>query len=130
MNRLKKFMTGRYGGDQLSLALILISMVLTFIGSVTGILVISILSYLPLIWCVFRILSKNIRKRQLENYRFAMLMSPVYSALVRLIYRIRDSKTHKIYKCPQCKAKLRLPKGKGKICITCTLCKTEFVRKT
>ncbi len=130
MNRLQKFMMGRYGGDQLSLALIILSVVLTLTGNVTGVMLLGFLGYIPLGWCLFRMLSKNTQKRQMENYRFAMLISPAYAFFKKLIFRIKDSRTHKIYQCPQCKAKLRLPKGKGKICITCSRCKSEFIKKT
>lgn len=130
MNWLQKFMTGRYGGDQLSLALIVVSVLLTFIGNAIGFPILSLLGYLPLGWCIFRMLSKNIQKRQMENYRFAMFISPAYTFFKKITFRIKDSKTHKIYQCPQCKAKLRLPKGKGKIQIICTKCKTEFIKKT
>lgn len=80
--------------------------------------------------CIFRTFSKNITKRSMENYKFAMFMSPVYSWFKRLQRSIRDSKTHKYYKCPSCKATLRLPKGKGKILITCPKCRNEFTKKT
>jgi Zn finger protein HypA/HybF involved in hydrogenase expression len=123
-------MEGRYGGDQLSMALLIFSVLFTLIAELTGVKVLALIGYIPLGVCVFRMLSRNKSKRSMENYRFAMLMSPVYSWFKKIQNRLKDTKTHKYFKCPNCKTKLRLPKGKGKISITCPKCKTEFVKKT
>jgi ribosomal protein L37AE/L43A len=66
----------------------------------------------------------------MENYKFAILMSPVYSWLKKTRNRLKDAKTHRYFSCPNCKQSLRLPKGKGKIIIICPKCKTEFKGKT
>ncbi|HHW30240.1 MAG TPA: hypothetical protein GXX20_00975 [Clostridiaceae bacterium] len=130
MNWLRNFMTGRYGGDHLSIALLILSILLTFFGQILRFPFLMILSYIPMGICVFRTFSKNINKRRMENYKFMMLMSPVYAWFNKLQKRIIDSKTHKYFKCPKCKATLRLPKGKGKILIICPKCRNEFTRKT
>ena len=75
-------------------------------------------------------LSKDISKRSMENYRFAMLMSPIYSKFKKAQLRFMDAKTHRYIKCPNCRTKLRVPKHKGKIIITCPKCKTEFTKRT
>jgi len=130
MNWFRKFMAGRYGGDQLSIGLIILSLLLSIIARITNISFLVLLSYIPLGISIYRMFSKNIRKRSMENYKFAMKMSPIYSRFKKLQNRIRDRKTHKFYKCPNCKTKLRLPKGKGKIIITCPKCKTKFEKRT
>lgn len=130
MNWFRNFMIGRYGGDQLSVTMILLSCLLTLIAAIVNLPLLTMLGYIPLGTSVFRMLSKNVEKRRLENYKFAMLMSPVYSGFRNLTGRIEDSKTHKFFRCPQCRARLRLPRGKGNICITCPRCNTEFIRKT
>lgn len=130
MNWLRKIMIGRYGGDQLSMTLLILSIILTLVGSITSISVFTILGYLPLIVSIFRMFSKDIQKRRAENYKFAMFMSPVYSWFNKAKLRAKDLKHHRYYKCPNCKAFLRVPKGKGKISITCPKCRTEFIKKT
>ena len=130
MNWLKKFMSGRYGTDQLSLALLILSIVLSIIVRFTGIPLLAIIVYIPLGLCIFRMLSKNTKKRSMENYKFHMLISPAYSWLKKVQRKITESKTYRFFKCPACKAELRLPKGKGSIVITCPKCKHEFKAKT
>ncbi len=129
MNWLRNFMYGRYGSDQLSMALLILSIVITFVGGATGLPFLRLLGYVPLGYAIFRMLSKNTSKRSMENYKFSMLISPVYSWFRRTKDRLGD-KTHKYYKCPNCKAVLRVPKGKGKIIITCRKCNTKFTKKT
>lgn len=130
MNWLKTFMNGRYGGDQLSMVLLVISLLLTFIGRLTNIPLISFIGYIPLGISIFRMFSKDISKRRMENYKFSILISPVYSWYKKSQKRIKDSKTHRFFKCPDCNEKMRVPKGKGKIMITCPKCKTKFEKRT
>lgn len=130
MNWLRKFMTGRYGGDQLSMALLILSVLLNFSAGLTDIPFLTLLAYIPLAIGVFRILSRNTAKRSMENYKFTMLMSPVYKWFKIMGNRIRDAKTHRYFTCPNCRQSLRVPRGKGKIVVICPKCKTEFKAKT
>jgi len=53
-----------------------------------------------------------------ENRRFLMLLD-----------RIRD-RSHRYYSCPRCRQPVRVPRGKGKISITCPKCSEKFIKKT
>ncbi|HOA55860.1 MAG: hypothetical protein WAP56_11130 [Acetivibrionales bacterium] len=130
MNWFRRFMTGRYGADQLSLALLVMAVVLSITVRLIGIPYLSLIVYIPLGLCIFRMLSKNIKRRSMENYKFYMLTSRVRRWFGKIQRRMAESKTHRFFKCPDCKAELRLPKGKGKIVITCPKCRHEFMRKT
>lgn len=130
MNQLKKFMIGRYGSDQLSIALIILSFLLAILFNLTNLSILAYISYIPLFIYIYRFFSKDIEKRRMENYKFSTLISPIYSWLKKAQYYIKKSKTHKRFICPNCKAKLWVPKGKGKIIITCSKCKTEFKERT
>lgn len=130
MNWLKKIMIGRYGGDQLSMVLLVLSLLLTFTGQLTKIPVILFIGYIPLGISIFRMFSKDISKRRMENYKFSIFISPAYSKYKKTHKQIKERKTHKYFKCPSCKSKMRLPKGKGKIIITCPECKTKFEKRT
>lgn len=130
MDKLRRFMYGRYGVDELCYALVILGMVFTFTARVSGIIWFQIPAYLALIWAIFRIFSKNQKARSGERAAFLKVWNPV-KKWFRLQYnRIRDIKTHRYFTCPNCKNTLRVPKGKGEITITCPVCKAKFDKKT
>ena len=130
MNWFRKFMNGRYGTDQLSMALLILSVLLTFISELGRLPIFTYISFIPLVLTIFRIQSKNLEKRRMENYKFSMLISPAYSWIKKTQSHVKKAKTHKCFKCPDCKAKLWVPKGKGVIIVTCSKCRTEFRERT
>lgn len=127
-------MTGRNGGDQLSTFLIVVSLGLTLVGQAANLGFLVYVGYLPLGLALFRILSRNVEKRRLENYKFAILFSPLYGRshrfATRLKMRAEEAKTHKYVKCPACKAVMRVPRGKGKLMVTCPKCQNKFPGKS
>jgi len=46
-----------------------------------------------------------------------------------LLDRMGD-KTHRYYRCPGCRQRLRVPRGRGNIVITCPKCHREFTKRT
>ena len=131
-DQINKFMYGRYGVDELSMALMILSIVLgivlEFLPGLFKFLI--ILSYIPIVISLYRIFSKNIFIRQKEYYRYLSFKNSIFSKLKKYQKRIKDSKTHKYFKCPNCHQELRVPKGNGKITITCPKCKTSFKGKS
>ena len=126
MNRIKqalqRFMAGRYGTDKLNtyilglgLILCLVSM---FVPVTTVNLVLTTISYGLMIWAIFRTLSRNTYKRYRENRRFLMFFD-----------RLKD-REHRYFDCPKCRQPVRVPRGKGKIMITCPKCGEKFQKKT
>lgn len=130
MNWFRRFMMGRYGGDQLSMALIILSLLISLAANLTRLPVIAFISYIPLLIGVYRIFSRNIEKRRMENYKFAIMMSPVYSRIRKIQSWAYESKTNRRFRCPNCKTWLWVPKGKGTIIIHCPICKTKFEKRT
>lgn len=130
MKWIKKIMQGRYGGDQLSMYLLIVSILFTIIGRLSNIQMLGFVGYIPLFIGIFRMFSKDISKRSMENYKFAIFISPIYTKFKKIQNRLKGSKTHKYYKCPSCNTELRMPKGKGKVIITCPKCKTKFEKRT
>jgi len=123
-------MIGRYGMDHLTMFLLFLSIILSFIASLSGIFWLTLIGYIIFGIGIYRMLSRNTAKRSMENYRFFMFINPIYTRFLKIRGQFQDRKTHRFYKCPNCKAKLRLPKGKGKITITCPQCNTTFKKKT
>lgn len=130
MNWLKDFMKDRYGGDQLSMVLLVLSLVMSILGSVLAWAWLVFLSYLPLVFSIYRIFSKKRDKRAMENYRFAMKMGPFYKSYYRLKARLKKKKDYKTFNCPHCQARIRVPRKKGKVKVTCPKCQETFIKKT
>lgn len=83
-----------------------------------------------LIYSYFRIFSKNTAKRYTENAKYLSVKYKITGWFRRKKERIQQSKTHRFYRCPQCGITTRIPKGKGKIKITCPKCGNTFIRKS
>lgn len=115
----RQFMAGRNGVDTLAWFWCILGIVLNLIGSFSRIFLFSLLAYIPLFLAVFRIFSRNTAKRYAENERFRQFFS-----------RLRGMKTYCYYRCPACKTRVRVPRGKGKIRITCPACRESFIKKT
>ncbi len=134
-NKFTKFMYGRYGFDEYGKFLSATSLAFIFIGFLTaGFLsdmnLFSLVGILLLVYCYYRILSRKIHRRTQENHVFHGAKNEFLLFAKRFISKFKYSKTHKVFKCPNCKQGLRVPKGRGKICITCTKCKHEFIKKS
>lgn len=126
-------MAGRYGADQfgrfLSGAALVLLIVNLFVRGVVG-QILYFLVLAVLVYNIFRMFSKNTAARYKENVAYLKLKNRVVGRYANLRRRIRESKTHRFYKCPTCKTTVRVPKGKGKIRITCPKCGASFVRKS
>ena len=119
---LRSFMTGRYGTDRLNMVILCAGLAASLLSVMISVqplnLIFWALSYGLMIWAIFRSLSRNTYKRYQENRKFLQ----VYD-------RLRDRK-HRYFDCPKCHQTVRVPRGKGKISITCPRCKEKFVKKT
>jgi hypothetical protein len=130
MNRFRNYMYGRYGFDQLTRALLIVAFLLSLITTYARIKWLIFLPYLPFICAIYRVLSKNIQARTQENMAYCRVMNNINARLRHLKLSLVGTKTHKYYVCAHCKQTIRVPRGKGKICITCPKCKYEFIRRT
>lgn len=119
---LRRFMMGRYGTDKLNMVILGAGLVLSILAMFIRLplldLILTVLSYGLMIWAIFRTLSRNTYKRYQENRKY-----------LRLLERIKD-REHRYFDCPRCRQPVRVPKGKGKIAITCPKCKEKFIKKT
>ncbi len=119
---LARFMAGRYGVDKLNNVLLWTSVIIILIGMFLPLgvarLILTAISYGLMVWALFRCFSRNTYKRYRENRRFLMLID-----------RVKD-RSHRYYSCPKCRQPVRVPRGKGKISITCPKCREKFIKKT
>ena len=127
----RRFMYGRYGFDELNIALLIVAVAVSLTNSILTVslpfsfvhtrivspflhlLVVGLLGF-----SLFRAFSRNIYARQKENRWFR-----------RQWQRLRDRK-NRYYSCPKCRQTVRVPRGKGKISIRCPKCGEKFIRKT
>lgn len=129
MNWLRKFMSGRYGSDQLSLFLMALYLILYFLSGVLRLGILGWLAFLPAVLAVARIFSRNFAKRRAENAKFMALAGPAIR-WVRMRRTIHKDKDHCYFKCPNCGQQLRVPKGKGRITVSCRSCGVSFEEKS
>lgn len=128
--RLVRFMQGRYGVDKFSNFLIILALVLLVADFFFPFVYLRGAALLLVFYAYFRILSKNHYKRYAENERYMKYYNKVRFFWARRKSHMEQRRTHRIYKCPSCKQSIRVPKGKGKIAITCPKCRTEFIRRS
>ena len=119
---LRKFMAGRYGSDRLNMVILCAGLVASILSSLfrnlNARMIFLVLSYALMIWAIFRALSRNTYKRYQENRRFLLIFD-----------RLKD-RNNRYFNCPKCRQTVRVPRGKGKISITCPRCREKFIRKT
>ncbi len=129
--KFQRFMMGRYGTDSLNRFLLGSSVVILVISMFMrrGNMLYSFALLLILI-CYVRMFSRNLQARYNENVKFYNMKNRVLGFWNKQKSYMAQRKTHHIYKCPTCRQKIRVPKGKGKIMITCPRCKTEFMKNS
>ena len=119
---LRRFMQGRYGTDKLNTLILCAGLAAAVVSLFVNVpwlnLLLTLFYYGMVAWAFFRMLSRNTYKRYQENRKYLMLLQ-----------RFKD-REHRYYDCPKCRQQVRVPKGKGKISITCPKCRERFIRKT
>lgn len=119
---LRHFMLGRYGTDKLNNAIlgagVVLCLLVMFIRQPVLVGILTALSYALMFWAISRMFSRNTYKRYQENRRY-----------LRFLEQIKD-REHRYFSCPRCHQPVRVPRGKGKIAISCPKCKEKFIKKT
>lgn len=145
-DRFRQFMIGRYGSDELNITLLILYVVFGLLSTFTQLIIFLVLSYACCILVFYRMFSKNVNRRWKENQKFLQIFGPLVNKIKALLGRgqggnssygnyqappkKQKDKNHKIFQCGKCGQKIRVPKGKGKIAITCPNCKQEFIKRT
>ena len=121
-NSFRQFMIGRYGNDKLNMWIlgggVILCLISMFFSRPLVNLLLTVLSYVCMFTAIFRTFSRNTYKRYQENRKFLLLLD-----------KIKD-REHKYFSCPKCRQSVRVPRGKGKIAITCPKCREKFIRKS
>ncbi|MBP3543846.1 MAG: hypothetical protein J6J86_06430 [Lachnospiraceae bacterium] len=128
--KIEQFMAGRYGTDQFGQFLLVTAIISMVISMFFNNAVFNTISILLLVLCYYRMLSKNHSRRYAENTKYLQYSGKVMEFFKTKKRYLAQLKDFHIYKCPSCKQKIRIPRGKGKISITCPKCRTEFIKKS
>ena len=149
-NRLYRFMQGRNGADEFSKFLNRLSLVFLVLAILFSILTVAFVRHAMnaavvfrilyfifyaiglalLIWCNFRMFSRNVAKRQKENTQYLYRRQKVRRFIENKKQEWKDRKTYRYFKCPKCGQRMRAPRHKGKIRVTCNQCGNIFITKT
>ena len=131
--KIRTFMYGRNGIDGLGIFLFVIYFILNNISYFMRNFILNILCFLILFYMIYRVFSRNIVNRRKENDFFMCYYRKICSWFSNQSFLARErakiNQTHKIYLCPKCKRKLKVPKKKGKIEISCP-CGNKFFKRT
>ena len=132
-DRFIRFMQGRYGAygtDAFTKFLLILTLVLIVATSFGPLRNLSILPFIILIYCYFRLFSKNVPKRYHENQVYMEYQNRFTGFFKNFKYNASQRKIYHVYKCPKCGQKIRIPRGKGKIIVRCPKCSTEFEKRS
>ena len=113
--KFRQFMIGRYGTDGLNQALSIASIVMLLISLLTRISLFTWVGVVLLVLCYYRSLSRNISKRTEENYKYYTIKDRVDRKFQDLKDQWANRKVYHYYRCPKCRQKLRVPRGRGRI---------------
>ena len=124
-----RFMQGRYGNDRLGQVMLMLALA-CMVLSLFRIPFISTIGLIILILTYYRMFSRQIGKRAAENQKYLQFEWKLRAKLQKRKQTLAQGRTHRIYKCPNCRQKIRVPRNRGRIAITCRKCGTEFIKKT
>lgn len=127
---LQRFMYGRNGVDQLAMLVLIASVLVLFVASALKVSWLQVVYYAGVFYALYRTLSRDLVKRRKENHLLLQKVKGVTSWFGIQKRIMQERKTHRHFKCPSCKQRLRVPVGKGKITITCSKCGEKFSRKS
>ena len=123
-------MAGRNGADQFSRFLSFLALALIIVNFFARSTLLWALALLILIYAYFRMFSRNVSRRRAENARYVQLEYQVTGGVRSWMDRMRQRRDFAFFRCPGCRAMLRVPRGKGRIRVTCRKCGAAFERKT
>ena len=123
------FMAGRSGADQLGMTMLWTALILSIVGSFSRLGLLTLMADALLLLMFWRMLSKDRLKRQHENQTYLQKTYGARKAVTEWINRVKNGKKYRYFTCPQCKKRLRVPRGVGNITITCKGCGNKFDKK-
>ncbi|MDU4045533.1 MAG: hypothetical protein E7H35_01240 [Peptoniphilus harei] len=128
--KMRKFMLGRYGQDELGKFILSLSLILLIINLFVKTAALSAAALVLIIYSYYRIFSRDVRARYVENKKFLSTVDPLRRKFFSSKNKYDNRKVYKYIKCPKCKFEMKVPKNKGKIRVTCKKCGEKFIVKS
>ena len=125
-NKVEDFMRGRNGADELGIATLELAVILAIVNIFANNTVLYVLILLLIAYAVFRMVSTDVNRRRKESMAFASKLGPARPWITNPAAALRNARTYKHATCPNCHQRVRVPRGKGHIRITCPRCKQKF----
>lgn len=125
-----RFMSGRNGVDELNRFLLMATLICYFISLFTHWSILYFIAIVLLFYGYFRMFSRNLYKRSEENRTYLNKTVTLRYKWNAKLSQLKQLRTHHIYKCPTCKQKIRVPRGKGRIEIRCPKCQSTFIKNS
>lgn len=125
-----RFMSGRNGVDELNRFLLMATLICYFISLFTHWSILYFIAIVLLFYGYFRMFSRNLYKRSEENRTYLNKTATLRYKWNAKLSQLKQLRTHHIYKCPTCKQKIRVPRGKGRIEIRCPKCQSTFIKNS
>ncbi len=142
--KIARFMQGRYGMDELSRFMMGASLVILLVELITKWHVLTLVFWAVFIIIYYRMFSRDYGKRQQENQKYLNARYKLRAKWYQIFHKngkntvsfdklqkdLQQRMQYHIYKCPNCSQKIRIPRGKGRIMISCPKCRTEFMKRS
>lgn len=128
--RMTRFMYGRYGNDQLSRLYLGVAIVCLFVNLFTGLRLFYLAGIFLMVYGMYRSFSKDVAKMSAQNQKYLNWRYQRIAKYSNAKKHWAQRKEYRFYKCPGCRQKVRVPRGRGKIAITCPKCRAEFIKKS
>ena len=122
-----RFMVGRNGMDNMAFHALWGSVIISILSILLPIP--TIISTILMVYAIFRMLSRNVQKRREENTRYVAFIEKITREVKQFFLRVKGMKSHKYFRCPSCKNRLRMKRGSGEKTITCPVCGKQFTQK-
>lgn len=139
--RFRQFMYGRYGTDAFNRFLSVCALVSVVLGIFSRRGICIALGCFLLLIAYYRMLSRQTARRYQENLVFSQIKQVIVNwgerhfgawqtALRQRKVRWKNRKLYRYFTCPHCRQTLRVPRGRGKVEVTCPKCHTSFLGKS
>ena len=128
--RVTEWMRGRNGADELGNAVVAVAVVLVILNLFVRQPVLGVIALIPACYACWRMSSTNVARRRAENRAFVQQAGPFARWLRSPLASLDETRSYKHLTCPSCQQRMRVPRGKGRMRVTCPNCHKKFETKS